>query len=256
MMELLTQKIYSSHNEFWFWLRNQIRWSRSGYSESAPQETPFVPAAQDFNERYSFADYGTRLYPRHWIRNLATLWLLEKMLEGLDWPTSMTILEPCCQDFVRLPAISRFFEKQKVKVAIVGVEIDTYVPLKGFYSRWDHAQYYRSIVKSSSEYHSADFFKFTHSSDLILCFYPFVLSSPALAWGLPARVANANQWVEAFERNLKPKGRVLVVHQGEWEEAEFDKARKTSALNLLKRRSLNCDFFPAKYMMSASLYER
>ncbi len=247
-------KLRSASNAFWFFIRAHLRLKRRGYSEVSPLETPFVPEAQHFNTKYQFTELGVQLFPRHWIRNLATLWILEQMLEGESWPTPLKVLEPCCQDFVRLPAIARYFLTQNTKPHITGVEIDAFVPLEGFHSRWDHAEYYRSITPAPSEYKAQDFFKFYEPADLIICFYPFISPAPALAWGLPAAVASPQGWVESFLKNLKPGGRVLVVHQGDWEEAEFDKARAGSSLQIIRRKALECPFFPSKHPMHATFY--
>lgn len=250
------EQIRSVHNLFWFRFRQWFRWSRKGYSESSPKDTPFVALAQSINDKYCFTDYGVHLFPRHWIRNLATLWILEQMFGEDSHPSPLSIAEPCCQDFSRLPAISRFFESRQVVTEITGVEIDAFVPLKGFYSRWDHAQYYRSLVPQKTNYISADYFNYLAPTDLILCFYPFLSAAPALAWGLPATIASSLLWTQSFERNLKTNGQVLVVHQGDWEEREFDLARKKSSLKIVRRRVLSCPFFPSRYPMHASLYQK
>jgi hypothetical protein len=172
------------------------------------------------------------------------------MFDGTIPRAGLEILEPCCQDFVRLPALRSFFKNAK----ITGVEIDAYVPLEGFHSRWDHAQYYVSLANDGAQYVAADFFTYHSQADLILCFYPFVVPAPALAWGLPAEVASGKKWVESFVRNLRRGGQVLVVHQGAWEEEEFDRARRDSPLQIVARKALNCPFFPSKHPMHATLY--
>jgi len=252
--------LHSLWNRLWFAVRRALRFRRSGYREASPLDLPFVVEAQGFNERYEFARFGTRLFPRHWIRNLASLWYLEQMLRPEELPAALEVLEPCCQDFVRLSAWRAYFAQQGKTARFTGIEIDAYVPLTGFHSRWDHARYYLNLQDDGSEYVAADFFKYSQPSDLILCFYPFVVPSPALAWGLPAEVASAERWVKSFADNLKPGGLVLVAHQGDWEEREFDRARDANSadarLELVRRAVLQCPFFQTKHPMHASLYRK
>lgn len=208
------------------------------------------------NDKYAFTRVGERLAPRHWHRNLATLWYMEQMLDRVELQKSITVLEPGCQNFSRLPALRGYFQNRGVVAAITGIELDAYVPLKGFYSLWDHAHYYLSLEKDDSRFVAEDFFKWQSPADVIVCFYPFVSAEPALAWGLPAEVAGAKKWINAFTKNLKPGGYVFVVHQGDWEEADFDEARKGAPLTLLHRQVLQCPFFSTQHPAHGSLYQK
>ncbi len=253
---LWTQYLHSLWNTFWFWVRRNLRFRRGGYSESTSVPPQFSEAAAQTNEKYNFTSIGQRLAPQHWHRNLATLWYMEQMFESVQFPPLITILEPGCQNFSRLPALREFFRLRGVVATIVGIELDAFVPLRGFHSLWDHAQYYISLHKDESRFEAQDFFKWDEPSEVIVCFYPFVSTEPALAWGLPAQVAGAQKWVEAFSKNLKPGGYVLVVHQGDWEEKDFDEARENSPLELRHRQVLTCPFFSTKHPAHGSLYQK
>lgn len=250
------QRGRSVSNGFWLKIRSLLRYSRRGYSEATRVTPVFSPASQEINDRYQFSDIGKRLAPRHWHRNLATLWYMEQMLDGLRWTKPMRVLEPGTQDFSRLPAFRSYFKKHAPESTFIGIELDAYVPLRDFYSLWDHAQYYISLDSGKAEIIATDFFQYQDCADLILCFYPFVSCEPALAWGIPAEYASARKWVESFVRNLKSNGYVLVIHQGEWEEKDFDGARKGTSLELMRRRQLECPFFSMKFPVRASLYKK
>lgn len=252
----LTQKAHSALNFFGLSLRKLIKFRRAGYFESSDPALQFPPEAGEINKRYDAAKVGPKLFPRHWIRTLATLWHLEKMFEGVNLPKTLNVLEPASQDFSRLPAFRLFFRQKGLQAKITGVEIDPFVPLSGFHSRWDKAHYYISLENDGARFIDCDFFKYEQLSDLILCYYPFVSPEPALAWGLSAKVASALSWVQAFERNLKPGGLAFVVQQGEWEQKDFDEARIGSSLTLVRREILECPFLPSKHPMCASLYQR
>jgi len=253
---LILNLLHSFWNAFWFFVRQSFKWSRSGYSEATRITPLFHSEAERVNTIYGFSDMGWRLSPANWHRNLATLWYLEQMLSTIDYTTFVRVMEPGCQNFSRLPAIDRYMSFRGWQGSILGVELDAYVPVKNFYSLYDHAQYYRSLVTSETTFEAADFFKMQNPVDLILCFYPFVSQEPALAWGLPAHFAGADKWINAFLKNLQPNGFILVVHQGDWEEKDFDKARGLHPLRLIKRQELTCPFFKTKYPARFSLYQK
>lgn len=237
-------------------MRSLIKFRRGKYSEQTSDIPRLTTEAEKINIEYKLNEIGPKLSPPNWHRNLATIWFFEQMFLNISWPKKIQILEPACQNFSRLPAIKYYFNKLHIHSKITGIEVDPYVPLKGFVSYWDQAQYYMRLIPEGSQYVGADFFKFNLKSDLIICFYPFVSPEPALAWGLPARFANAESWITSFIRNLKNEGYAFVVHQGDWEQVDFDKAvSKYPALILKKRMVLSCPFFKTKYPAYGSIYQ-
>lgn len=256
-MELsFAEKLWALWNAIWFFVRRTIKFKRAGYCEKTDTEPVFSPVALKMNERYDFSPIGRKLSPPNWHRNLATLWYLEEMFKELSWSGEISVLEPGCQNFSRLPSLRAFFSAKSSRVQITGLELDAFVPLMGFHSLWDHAHYYISLKHDSAQYLDFDFFKYNNPVDVIVCFYPFVSSAPALAWGLPASVAGADKWIKAFLNNLKPNGYVFVVHQGDWEESDFDSARESSSLKLIRRQELACPFFSTLHPARGSLYQK
>jgi hypothetical protein len=252
----LFEVLRSLWNSFWYRVRMGLRFQRPGYKEATVIHPRFSPESKRVNDKFEFTPVGKTLSPKHWHRNLATLWYLEKMLAGISFPESLSILEPGSQDFSRLPALRTYFKFHNVRPMITGIELDPFVPLGDFHSLWDHAQYYRSLEQDEAMFIAGNFFEYTNPVDLIICFYPFVSAAPALAWGLPAHYASAENWIDSFIRNVKPMGHVFVVHQGEWEESDFDHAREGKGLKLIKREELKCPFFSTKYPARGSLYLR
>ena len=191
-------------------------------------------------------------------KNLWTLSLLDLVLAPHTEKAKSVqeILEPACQDFSRLPALHCFFRNSESSARISGLELDPFPILHDFHSRWDKAKYYLSCVDPLSRYLEEDFFSWQESCDLICCFYPFVSRHPALAWGLPASFGNPEPWVRGFVQNLRPDGLLLVVHQGGWEEEEFDAARAGYPLELLQRESFSASFYPLPFPACASVYLR
>lgn len=250
------EQLHSLWNFFWFHVRKGLKFKRKGYREATTVAPRFSAEAAQVNTTYNFTSIGEKLAPQNWHRNLATLWYMEQMLGDVKFAFSLKILEPGCQNFSRLPSLRAYFDQKNIQTQITGIELDAFVPLKGFHSLWDHAQYYISLKQDGARFVAADFFKWQESVDLILCFYPFVSAAPALAWGLPASVAGAEHWIAAFCKNLKTDGHVLVVHQGDWEEKDFDRARVGKPMGLIKRAELKCPFFSTKHPARASLYKK
>ncbi|HEY8278019.1 MAG TPA: hypothetical protein VIH99_00255 [Bdellovibrionota bacterium] len=252
----LGDSLQSARNRIFWNLRSRLRWSRGGYQETGAGALDLSEEEKKIEKAFAFDRYRICLSPEVYKKNLWTLWVLARLLKPhlRSAHSPDEILEPGCQDFARLPALRAFFRSHEPR--ITGLEIDPFPILRDMRSRWDKAQYYLNLDKSEDRYREADFFSWDRPSDIICCFYPFVSAHPALAWGLPAWLGDADAWVRSFTRNLRAGGLLLVVHQGEWEEEEFDRARDASGLRLLQRESLECTFYPLPHPACVSVYRK
>ncbi len=250
----LGETLHSAKNRILWNLRSRLRFRRDGYKETGIEGLSLSSAELELESSYQFASYRDYLSAQNYRKNLWTLWVLQRTLAPhLRGHGGMAeILEPGCQDFSRLPALRSFFRKQEISGRITGLELDPFPVLHDFHSRWDKAKYYLNLEKSEDRYFDADFFRWRESADLICCFYPFVSTHPALAWGIPAAFGNPVPWLEGFTRNLKSGGLLLVVHQGEWEEEDFDAARGKYP----QREELESGFYPLPYPACVSVYRR
>lgn len=236
------ESLHSKQNRIFWKLRNALQFKRGGYREVG--ESKAADSENLLAEKYSLR--SSSLSKEVWQKNLATLWGLEQFPLPLQ---PLTILEPGCQDFSRLPALRAFFPASQ----IMGVEVDAFPILHNLHSRWDKAHYYISLT-NNARYFAQDFFAWNKPADLILSFYPFVSEHPTLAWGLPVDFADGKKWAEAYVKNLNPNGHLLVVHQGKWEEDIFDENRKGLPLAIVKRTVLDCPFYPLPHPAHATLY--
>lgn len=252
------ENLHSAKNRIFWGLRSRLRFRRPGYAENGISNLLFSGPERKLKNSFGFALLAESLNDDTYKKNLWTLHVLDRMLGAhlARGHLPLEILEPGCQDFARLPALRSYFRKQGLNPRITGLEIDPFPLLHDFHSRWDKAKYYLSLEKSADRYLQADFFEWNESADLICCFYPFVSKHPALAWGLPARYGNAKPWIESFRRNLRPGGLLLVVHQGKWEEEDFDEARTGYPLKLVQREVFELPFYPLPYPACASVYRR
>lgn len=242
------ESMHSFRNELALWARQKIRFSRAGYSEKSQPNLAYE--ALLLARKYALEPLLPLLSQDTILKNLSTLLWLEEM--GIN-RISESVLEVGCQDFSRLPALRAYFSPNHPQ--ILGIELDAYPLLQDFHSRKDKADYFCSLA-TKSEYRCQDFFTFREPHSLVLSFYPFVSLHPALAWGLPSRYGDAGQWLQSFERNLKPKGFLFVVHQGKWEEDCFDEVRRGARLELVERKVLSTELYSLPHPPHGSLYRR
>lgn len=257
-METLSfrDRLHSRSNLLFLRLRTALKFRRSGYAERGAESMEIPEAGSALEKKFGLTSLRGNLAEYTYLKNLSTLsWLapLEAFLQEL--PGSPEVLETGPQDFSRYPAIRRFFERNGYSPAITGLELDPYPVLTDLHSRADKAAYYLSLMGAASDrFLAGDFFETALRADCILSFYPFVSVNPALQWGLPAEFGSAEKWVEGFQRALRPGGILFVVHQGEWEEREFDLARQHSALKLLYRAKADARILPLVYPPCLSIY--
>lgn len=253
--------------------RNRLRFSRDGYKEKVtPKEEIFEwknsldlvarDLVNQLEEKFQFAPFQEKLELQSYQKNLGTLWLLDEMLgeTNIPWESIsqelLQLLDAGTQDFVRAPAIQYFFKSHNTSSSLTGIELDAFPVLNNLHSRADKASYYSSLLPNT-KYLAGDFFHWREQTDFLFCFFPFVSPHPALAWGLPMEFGDAAKWVQGILQVVKPERFALVVHQGSWEEQEFDAAMPYGAfrLQLLERKELICPFYPMPYPAHASLYQ-
>jgi hypothetical protein len=254
----LGESLQNAKNQIFWRLRSHLRFRRGGYKETGAGELDLSPKELAIERAFNFSPYRNYLSANNYRKNLWTLWLMERTLAPhlRSGHLPVEILEPGCQDFSRLFALRAFFRKQGTHPRITGLELDPFPVLHDFHSRWDKAKYYLNCEVSADRYLHFNFFDWFEYADLICCFYPFVSTHPALAWGIPATFGNPKPWIESFTRNLRPGGLLLVVHQGDWEEEDFDAARAGFPLRLLQRETLESGFYPLPYPACVSVYRR
>ena len=245
-----------------------MAFSRPGYREcTAPAElarwkSSLDPQTRDLIQKlessYPFTMAESFLSLASYKKCLATIWLLEEIYQDSLCPKKERgkIVEPACQDFSRSFALHQFYSKYFGSVSLTGVEVDAFPPLSSLHSRFDIARHFCQHVPHS-RYVATDFFHWTDSSNIICLFYPFVSPHPAIAWGLPHKFGDPQLWLRAISRSLVVEGQAIVVHQGPWEEEEFDEVGDHFPdLQLITRKILVCPFIPAPHPAHVSLYKK
>jgi hypothetical protein len=253
-----SEKLHSGRNRLFWRIRAALKFRAGRYREAGAAKIQVTGEAAGLERRYGLAPLKLKLSEDTYLKNIATLAMLESQLAPIlaTLPSAIEVLEPGTQDFSRLPAFDAFFRAKKITAAITALELDAFPLLQGFHSRADKAAYFQALLTDTSRHRflAVDFFRWRKRYDCILCFYPFVSVNPALAWGIPAEFGNASAWLESFVANLKPNGLLLVVHQGRWEEEAFDEERKKFPLDLLSRAEMKYAFYPLPHPACASVY--
>lgn len=290
-------RLRSQRNTFWFAVRQSLRFSRDGYRAATTEKTWQSWLASEVGQRFlplnlleasTLADWRTFLNLAQMQKSLWTLYLLRELFP--EHPSRLVeanafweLIDAGAQDFTRAPALVEFFGGSKARaIAISGIELDAYPLLLGAHSRFDIASWIAKNLERSlhvrAQFLAADFFTLRSLEPVqtfgqnafapisaqggrlrrvVTIFYPFVSPHPALAWGLPARYGNARHWLQSVAHLLNNEDLLVVVHQGEWEQEEWDEARVAFPyLSLVARKAVDCPFYPTPYATWTSLYCR
>ncbi len=237
----LFDKFRSLWNHVLFSLRNRVKFSRGTYQEGALSlderlEWKASLAADELARIQSYETLLDGTTESLALPSQRRIWATFDLLYAVPadiyqkWQAGLhgaqpRLLDAGCQDFSRAPAIQAFFHNLNLNPHLTGVELDAYGMLPSMHSRADRANFFARLA-GNAHFQAGDFFStpFPKALDLIFCFYPFVSPHPALSWGLPYEYGDASKWIQSLERNLAKNGLALVVHQGDWEEEEFQNA--------------------------------
>ena len=257
----------SATNRLLLRLRQRIAFSRDGYAASVSHDQMLswletLPLADRRQARLLIQKFGVgewcSFLNLDQIRaSVSTLAICDQMNFSAELPQNFKALDAGTQDFARGPGLWRYLQRYNRKVALTGIEIDVFPPLSNFHSRRDIGVYIARKLPGAS-YVAADFFQWTQPARMVTAFFPFVSPHPALAWGLPLEYGKAEHWLLSIDRVLENDGLALVVHQGPWEEEEFDEARSRlpHSLELLKRRDLQGLHIHPQFPVHASIYRK
>lgn len=225
-------------NPGFFWLRNRLRFRRSGYSESPTAQAE--PAAcfrdwlsgdrpHDLERDYDIGPYRTRMTRASFAATLTFLDALDRVrlqspILGEWHPDgdALQALDIGCKNFDSAPAIHSFLVRStgvaEGVVRLTGIEVDAYRIYRSLHSRADVADYYLGLLPDADHrYVAGDFLGHTDSYDFISWFNPFLAPYPLLRWGLPRRLLQPQAMFDHMLGRLKPGGVAVVVSQEEYE---------------------------------------
>jgi SAM-dependent methyltransferase len=136
---------------------------------------------------------------------------------GVELPVDVTAADigPSSWFYVQAlyAALARFGTAHPRAVHLTGFEVDAYRLYADFHSRRDHAlANIRGLAGVNYVDHGFDPHPDTY--DVLTTFFPFVFQKDHLEWGLPGRMFNPQDLLEAAIVSLKPGGLLVIVNQG------------------------------------------
>jgi SAM-dependent methyltransferase len=154
-------------------------------------------------------------------KNLYLLDLLEKATQALPLPFSggrgVKALDVGSKDWYYLFALERWLRRHNRErgepVKLTGVEVDGYLIDAHFYSCRDYAEAYREQTGNPEvRYTVGDFLAWRDGEqDIIFLFYPLLLRSHVLLWGLPLRYYAPKKILSKAAALTRPGGWLVVL---------------------------------------------
>lgn len=210
-----SERLEAWANRFFFRLRSRIRWQRDGYRESGAH-LPTDEKTLRLLARYQPV-YEGRFAPQTLADNLQWLELLDSIRDQLAWqPTGpLNVLDVGAKNFYYAPTLVAFWQSFGQPVTLTGIELDAFRVYRDRHSRADYAAWY---AKDLATYLAGDALTHQGRYQAISLFYPFVLPSPLIKWGLPLHAFQPGRLLDHIWTLLDPGGLLVVVNQGlsEW----------------------------------------
>lgn len=218
-----------ARNEFDFFLRTNLAFSRSNYKESGVDLSKVYSSLPKSEQilisnllaKYQFEPYLRNLSAASFFDNIMHLAILEQISDQIYVRNPKSLLDVGSKNFCYVVALHCFLRSLSLTgprsnqdpIAIDGVEIDAGRTYSNLYSRKSCAAYYCKLIPSSQYFHK-DVLEVNAAVkyDLITHFFPFVEKVALLDWGLPIRffkpLAIASKLYELLERD----GQLIVAN--------------------------------------------
>jgi SAM-dependent methyltransferase len=215
-------------------LRQLVRWQRGGFRPAYGDKTNLFHDLTEDDRRRAFTlarrlrgDYHLAAFeadssPVNYRENLFYLAMLEEALvrTGINLPDPVRAADigPSHWFYVQaLHALLRYWGcPEGREVILEGWEADPYRVYADLRSRIDHARgHLRGLTGASYLPHI--FERQPARYDLVLMLFPFVFEKDHIDWGLPARMFQPRELLQAAWDSLKPGGILIIVNQGEEE---------------------------------------
>ena len=181
-------------NNFDFFIRNKIRFSRKNFVEKNLKSIE----RNDAENKY--------------VKNI-----LEDSFEKRS-SASVKVLDIGCKNWFYARGEYDFFKSFCNEVLLDGVEIDPYRLYTNLYNRYEVAKYYTRGIPAN--YIVGNLLEIEDKYDYIVWFLPFVLERPHKKWGLPMSFFCPEKMLAHAYDLLLPQGQMLIINQGVYETSE------------------------------------
>lgn len=198
-------------NNFDFFLRSHITFSRKNYTENA-DDISDIAVPEDLKQKYNIALFEpstTRLF----LENIYFLMIFNKYFSKhtLD---NVSVLDIGSKNWSYVKSEFLFFQSFTKAFNLSGIELDAYRLNSKFYTRYEVAKYYTQGLFNTN-YIVGDFLKHTRKYDYIIWILPFVSEYPLIRWGLPLKYFNPESMLLHAYDLLNRNGELLIINQGE-----------------------------------------
>jgi hypothetical protein len=223
--------IKNFYNSIDFFLRQKIKLKRKYIGKNEPKNNLFPDFSEEkrqiaeekekfYLEKYNLNYLKNNSTQRNYLENLATIELLEKVMDNEGFLTSestIKILDIGSKNWFYAAGEWSFFKSNINKeIYLDGIEIDAFRVYSDFHTRWDYANFYIKNLKNT-RYIAGDFLKHNEKYDYILWFFPFVTEFPLQEWGLPLSKFKPLEMLRHAYGCLNSDGKILIVNQDEKE---------------------------------------
>lgn len=196
-------------NNFDFFLRSRITFSRKNYSEEAGANVDCT----------GFSKYNLSLLKdlseRNIKENLYYLNIFDKYLtkkQGSD----ISLLDIGSKNWNYVKSEYLFASSLSSNPLLDGIELDAYRLNSRFYSRYEIAKFYTKDLENTN-YIAGDFMGHKGCYDYIIWILPFITEYPLQRWGLPLKYFKPKDMLNHALELLKQNGELLIINQGEEE---------------------------------------
>ena len=212
-------------NNFDFFLRNHILFSRRNYTEIGVDiwgnngintDNLFENEKQKFlyyqlQERYDLAPLH-KLNKVNFLTNLYYLNIFEKHLQPDK--QSLNVLDIGSKNWNYAASEYIFFHFFSNELKLNGIEIDPYRLCTNLFSRLEISKFYTKNLNSTN-YIAGDFMEHNEKYDYIIWILPFITEYPHIRWGLPLKYFKPEEMLRHAYSLLNDRGEILIINQGE-----------------------------------------
>lgn len=222
-------------NNFDFFLRNRITFSRKNYTEKPVNiENFFENTEQKQVYEYLSGKYDLKpLYKLNEINFLTNLYYLnifDKYLCPSD--KDIKVLDIGSKNWNYAGSEYVFFKHFANNLKLDGIELDAYRLCTNLFSRYEISKFYTKDL-DNAEYHAGDFMEHNDNYDYIIWILPFITEYPHIRWGLPLKYFNPKGMLMHAYNLLNKNGKILILNQGE---NEYNIQKE-----LISELNLNCE---------------
>ena len=211
----LAQRLRSSYHSFWYWLGEELAWSRGLYRERPVEQLTHLSGSQQARIASLRRRFDVR-FEQHCaslttLKNYDYLDILDQAWTGWGQPRPIggLVHDVGSSNFWYAQALHAFF----IPSALTGVEVEGHRIYYNGYSRWDYARgYVHGLPQTTFEI--ADYAQYAQPADTIVAWYPFVTPAPVLAWRMPLAFLAPQALFARIAMNLNPSGVFVMVNQG------------------------------------------